>query len=891
MPKKSTGAKSGPSEGIQQAPTVPSVSGLANPSEAATVLSKSARKRRNKREAEANEPLPEASGKKSRKSKKKAKLAAAASAAEGAAGANGKSAGQDSKKKKSKHKRGKDGRKDGSESSTSKKSKKDETPKPSPLNNAVQGNGSRPSGAKIIGTGHFVADSLPQNSRKRKFDRMAQSQIGGRAVSPWCADIEWFSASNMTQLLNDEILACSAWISPTFEEHEVRTLMISKVRRIIKQVERDAEVYAFGSHETKLYLPGGDIDIVVDSSTVYARTPQKFFYALIAQLLREGICHESEIGKVFHARVPIIKIKTIEGGIKIDISLYNTNGVKAGEVVKQYLDALPAARPLVLLVKAYMWRLGKNEVFTGGMGSYSTICLAISFLQVSVRLSYDFRSIEGEIRSQQHPKIRNNEIDPMKNLGILLIEFFELYGLVFNWEDLGISIREGGSYFDKRDRNWYKSGFQPNFAIEDPQDQLNDISKGTYDTLAILESFRTAYETLRDNIETRAEELRSWQTSSRNGVRNAHHRNWLDDDGAFMPQRLSLLRGVIGFDESTLRHRAGLGRLYHTQELHRQLRVPFVKPPMTATQAQSTQPPAQRVPTSDKFIVDLLPATGHHRRFGGAKDTVQAIHMDESDPEDVGQRDRNAEPYFDSDSDVSEVPKVKRSKPNQSIPSHRRIQTPSGSASSSTSSDSSGSDSRSVIEVSDEDSEEESTRYRVGKKRQPVKGSKEAEMGLGSGDASDSANVIDLDEDSDGVEIVNEKSKVVSSEAPVIHFSETTSRSSGIKPDDRHSFKPSDIIRQGRSAAPKPRHRIPSPTSDASEERVSPPNKRSKPSRSSRQQFWQSKSGVETGSSRRDQDGDQSARFENDWEEDLDRARKDAAGRDPVAANDDFVSL
>ena len=167
----------------------------------------------------------------------------------------------------------------------------------------------------------------------------------------------------------------------------------------------------------------------------------------------------------------------ILGGIKIDISLYNTNGVKAGEVVKQYLDALPAARPLVLLVKAYMWRLGKNEVFTGGMGSYSTICLAISFLQVSVRLSYDFRSIEGEIRSQQHPKIRNNEIDPMKNLGILLIEFFELYGLVFNWEDLGISIREGGSYFDKRDRNWYKSGFQPNFAIEDPQDQRKQYFK------------------------------------------------------------------------------------------------------------------------------------------------------------------------------------------------------------------------------------------------------------------------------------------------------------------------------------------------------------------------------------------------------------------------------
>jgi hypothetical protein len=118
-----------------------------------------------------------------------------------------------------------------------------------------------------------------------------------------------------------------------------------------------------------------------------------------------------------------------------------------------------------------MWRLGKNEVFTGGMGSYSTICLAISFLQVSFCFNIHVTSLIANSRTQQHPKIRNNEIDPMKNLGILLIEFFELYGLVFNWEDLGISIREGGSYFDKRDRNWYKSGYQPNFAIEDPQDQ------------------------------------------------------------------------------------------------------------------------------------------------------------------------------------------------------------------------------------------------------------------------------------------------------------------------------------------------------------------------------------------------------------------------------------
>jgi hypothetical protein len=271
-------------------------------------------------------------------------------------------------------------------------------------------------------------------------------------------------------------------------------------------------------------------------------------------------------------------------------------------------------------------------------------------------------------------------------------------------------------------------------------------------------------------------------------------------------------------------------------------------------------------------------ASGSRKQPGRSKDTVLAILMDESDPHDVGQRDRNAQPYFDSDSDVSEVRHDKKSKP-----ARRRIQTPPDS-----SSGSSESDSRSVIEVSDEESEEESTRYRVKAKRQPVKGSKEVELGLGSGGGSDSGSVIDVDEDSDGIEIVDQQPTGASSAVPVIHFSETTSRPGGNKQDSRHSFKPSDTLHQGRHTAQKARDRAASPVA---EERVSPPLKRSKTTRSSRQQFWQSKSGVETGSGRRDQDGDQSGQFEEDWQEDLDRARVEATGRDAVAANDDFIAF
>lgn len=56
----------------------------------------------------------------------------------------------------------------------------------------------------VIGTGHFVASSLPQIGKKRKLASMLQGQQGQsrykKAYTPWCADIDWFSAPNMTSL-------------------------------------------------------------------------------------------------------------------------------------------------------------------------------------------------------------------------------------------------------------------------------------------------------------------------------------------------------------------------------------------------------------------------------------------------------------------------------------------------------------------------------------------------------------------------------------------------------------------------------------------------------------------------------------------------------------------
>lgn len=98
------------------------------------------------------------------------------------------------------------------------------------------------------------------------------------------------------------------------------------------------------------------------------------------------------------ARVPIIKFVTNEGEtallilvttiadepgkLNVDISLNQTNGISAGRIINQYLEVLPGARALVLVVKAFLSQRSMNEVYTGGIGSYAVICLVISFLQV-----------------------------------------------------------------------------------------------------------------------------------------------------------------------------------------------------------------------------------------------------------------------------------------------------------------------------------------------------------------------------------------------------------------------------------------------------------------------------------------------------------------------------
>lgn len=55
----------------------------------------------------------------------------------------------------------------------------------------------------------------------------------------------------------------------------------------------------------------------------------------------------------------------------------------------------PVLPYLVLVLKQFLLQRDLNEVFTGGIGSYSLFLMAVSFLQVSLRTSVDAVGAKG----------------------------------------------------------------------------------------------------------------------------------------------------------------------------------------------------------------------------------------------------------------------------------------------------------------------------------------------------------------------------------------------------------------------------------------------------------------------------------------------------------------
>eukprot|EP01018_Ginkgo_biloba_P003375 Gb_02324 [translate_table: standard] len=279
-------------------------------------------------------------------------------------------------------------------------------------------------------------------------------------------------------LLHQEIANFCQFVSPTPEEQAARLAAVERVSEVIKFIWPHCQVKVFGSFETGLYLPSSDIDVVILHSDV--RIPQNGLQALAKALSQKSVAHKIQvIGK---ARVPIVKFIEKESDVAFDISFDVENGPDAANFIKDAIAQIPPLKPLCLVLKIFLQQRELNEVYSGGIGSYALLVMLMTHLQMHW--------------SRQGPMGRSNFLE--RNLGILLIDFFDLYGRKLNAWDVGVSCRSGGQFFPKNLRGFLNSKRPYLLSVEDPQAPENDIGKNSYNIPKVRAAFNMAHRLLTD---------------------------------------------------------------------------------------------------------------------------------------------------------------------------------------------------------------------------------------------------------------------------------------------------------------------------------------------------------------------------------------------------------
>lgn len=291
-----------------------------------------------------------------------------------------------------------------------------------------------------------------------------------------------YANRNLYLCLHEEIMDFVVFMSPSAAELATRNALVREMSALVAALWPEATLETFGSHETQMFLPNSDIDVVI-FGTASGTAP---LFELAAKLRQDDLVSYLEV--IDKARIPIVKLVHKSSGIQVDVSFNVAGGLATADLVKHYMRVYPGFRPLTLVVKYFLAQRGLNETFAGGLGSFLTQLLVVSFLQ------HHCRSLGAE---HDHPKYNN--------LGQLLVGFFTLYGRDFNYTDLGISVRNGGAYFFKEDRGWLDENRPFLVAMENPNEQSLDVGKNSYEVRTVRRAFDYARQVLTNEIRRRGQ--------------------------------------------------------------------------------------------------------------------------------------------------------------------------------------------------------------------------------------------------------------------------------------------------------------------------------------------------------------------------------------------------
>lgn len=222
------------------------------------------------------------------------------------------------------------------------------------------------------------------------------------------------------------------YVKPRQFEDRLRGTLVEDLNQTLERSGRwnGRKFHPFGSFMSGLYLPTGDMDLVLCSNAVINGAPpmqvgRNQLNSLKRDLQNKRVAVDNRFEMIAKARVPLVKYVDKTTGLKIDISFENIGGIVAIQTFKAWREQYPVMPILVTLIKQYLLMRGLNEPVNGGIGGFSVICMVVSMLQMM-------------------PQVNSGDMNPEHHLGTLLMHFFDLYGNRFDHKTTALRLNPPG---------------------------------------------------------------------------------------------------------------------------------------------------------------------------------------------------------------------------------------------------------------------------------------------------------------------------------------------------------------------------------------------------------------------------------------------------------------
>lgn len=316
---------------------------------------------------------------------------------------------------------------------------------------------------------------------------------------------------------HQELIDYASHIEPKESLLDKRSMTLKLFMDIIKDKYPQWDIKTFGSYAQGTQTIYSDLDLVIFKKEKEHLTDYEMLKEISQWLRRKQFGYNIQFIK---ARVPIIKVICQKTGISIDISVNRANGYEAAQIIRKKLEEIPVLKPIILFLKILLRVEHLNEAHIGGMSSFLLFSLVFFYYQRIVKNQQAVIDIEPGLASgsdqaetddddskvtESNSKIGKHisretleRINKNINNAKFLLGFLKFYGIVFNYKESGISLRNGGEFYYKVERDDMECSEL--LSVENFQDQYNDIGRSCFCFEKIRWLFKKTYQILEEKV-------------------------------------------------------------------------------------------------------------------------------------------------------------------------------------------------------------------------------------------------------------------------------------------------------------------------------------------------------------------------------------------------------